>query len=130
MRWDETNHRVLSYRSQSPNGTAAIQISGIDGAQTVAINVLKDFPVLCASYEMGRGCFDTEGNLYFDMRLGDPVIKNAPKYMFVGAKLNAGSLTSLQWPVAKSTEPLIDPPADWSHCRRIAGFPDADEQGN
>lgn len=62
-----------------------------------------------ASHEIGRGYFDSEGNLYFDMLLRDPVFKKLPDYMYVGARLNAASVGSSQWQVLKSTRPLLDP---------------------
>lgn len=51
-----------------------------------------------ASREMIAGAFDSNGNLYFDMGLSDPVSKGLPSAMRVGAKLNAESLQSSQWP--------------------------------
>jgi hypothetical protein len=44
-RWDEANHRVLSYQTQTSAGQVAVQITSIDRSEpTVKINVLKDFP--------------------------------------------------------------------------------------
>ena len=44
-RWDEANHRVLSYQLQTSAEQVAVQITSIDRSEpTVKINVLKDFP--------------------------------------------------------------------------------------
>jgi hypothetical protein len=44
-RWDEANHRVLSYQLQTVADQVAVQITAIDRAQpTIRISVLKDFP--------------------------------------------------------------------------------------
>jgi hypothetical protein len=44
-RWDEANHRVLSYQLQNDSGQVAVQITSTDRSrQTVKISVLKDFP--------------------------------------------------------------------------------------
>jgi hypothetical protein len=62
------------------------------------------------SYEVGRGFFDSVGNLYFDMRLEDPILKWSPAYMFVAAKLDSEATRSSHWAIAKSSgRPWVDP---------------------
>jgi hypothetical protein len=56
-----------------------------------------------ASREMIAGAFDSNGDLYFDVGLSDPVAKGLPNAMRVGAKLNAGSLQSSQWLNSRET---------------------------
>jgi hypothetical protein len=44
-KWDDSNHRVLSYQQQKAGEQVAVQITSINAAEpTVKINILKDFP--------------------------------------------------------------------------------------
>ncbi len=62
-----------------------------------------------ASYEIGRGFFDSDANLYFNLRLYDAVQKALPGQIFVAAKLDSEAKHFSQWPVAKTIQPWHDP---------------------
>ena len=94
-----TNDRIYVYASKTSE-VFVLDRSGNLMRRYSILNITRDLAARnhYAVRELIEVAFDREGNLYFDMGLGEPTAKGLPNAVRIGAKLYSTSLESSQWP--------------------------------